>query len=177
MSVIERMDTACKLDLYKFPADTQRCRILLQSESFPSQQLSLTCDGPSGIILDSYEANGEWELLNASCYHTTVENQYSAVVFELTLRRRIASYILRFTLPFVVLSLMSSVVFLIPQGSGEKLTLSCAILLSFTVFLLMVVRQIPTASGSVPLYCEWIYSSKCRNNSAYCGVFRMCQLV
>ena len=60
-------------------------------------------------------------------------------------------YILNIILPCIMLSILQLCVFLAPPPSGEKISLSITMLLSFTVFLLMVSESMPQTSQHAPL--------------------------
>ncbi len=64
-------------------------------------------------------------------------------------------YVLNIILPCVMLSVLQLMVFRVPSPAGEKVSLSITLLLSFTVFLLMVSDNMPQTSTSVPLLGEW----------------------
>ena len=51
----------------------------------------------------------------------------------------------------MMLGFMQLLTFLTPPEAGEKISLSITILLSFTVFVLMISEMMPTTSISVPL--------------------------
>ncbi len=74
--------------------------------------------------------------------------------FKLHLRRRSLFYVLNIVCPCVMLSVLQLMVFRVPSPAGEKVSLSITLLLSFTVFLLMVSDNMPQTSTSVPLLGE-----------------------
>ena len=76
--------------------------------------------------------------------------KYSTVKFHLHLERLPAYYLLNIIIPTVVLALLSAFTFYVPVDSGEKLSLSITILLSFSVFLLMLSESTPQVSQDLP---------------------------
>ena len=54
-------------------------------------------------------------------------------------------------LPCVMLSLLTLLVFRMPPDAGEKVSLSITVLLSFTVFMLMVSDNMPQTSNHIPI--------------------------
>ncbi|XP_013887806.1 neuronal acetylcholine receptor subunit alpha-7 [Austrofundulus limnaeus] len=84
---------------------------------------------------------------------------YPDVTFVVTLRRRTLFYALNLLIPCVLLSSMTLLVFLLPANSGEKISLGITVLLSLTVFMLMVAEIMPATSDSVPLIGQYFAST------------------
>ena len=70
------------------------------------------------------------------------------------LRRKSLFYTVNVIIPCVGISFLSVLVFYLPSDSGEKVSLSISILLSLTVFFLLLAEIIPPTSKSVPLLGE-----------------------
>ncbi len=79
--------------------------------------------------------------------------------FSLELKRKSMFYVLNIILPCVMLSVLQLMVFRVPSAAGEKVSLSITLLLSFTVFLLMVSDNMPQTSTSVPLLGKYLVVS------------------
>ena len=71
---------------------------------------------------------------------------------SIQLKRLPAYYLLNFIIPMIVLALLSTVVFYVPVDSGEKLSISITILLSFSVFLLILSDSTPQVSQDLPFW-------------------------
>ena len=67
------------------------------------------------------------------------------------LQRKIRYSVVNLMLPIILLSLMDLLVFWLPPESGEKVSLGITVMLSFSVFLLVVADQTPRTSDTVPL--------------------------
>lgn len=76
-------------------------------------------------------------------------------MFYITLRRKTLFYTVNLIIPCVGISFLSILVFYLPSDSGEKVSLSISILLSLTVFFLLLVEIIPPTSITVPLLGEY----------------------
>ena len=74
-------------------------------------------------------------------------------------------YILNIILPCIMLSILQLCVFLAPPPSGEKISLSITVLLSFTVFLLIVSESMPQTSLNVPLLGNYTHAITIRDHS------------
>ena len=74
--------------------------------------------------------------------------------FSLALKRKSQYSIINVIVPIVLLSIMDLLVFWLPPESGEKASLGITVLLSFSVFLLVVDERMPRTSDAVPLLSE-----------------------
>ncbi len=65
-------------------------------------------------------------------------------------------YTINILTPCLTMSLLALLVFYLPPDSGEKVSLGITVLLSFSVFLLLVAENVPKTSEFVPLLGESI---------------------
>ena len=87
-------------------------------------------------------------------YHfisSLIKEPYPDIIFTLKLRRKTLFYTVNLIIPCVGISFLSVLVFYLPSDSGEKVSLSISILLSLTVFFLLLAEIIPPTSLAVPL--------------------------
>merc|ERR1712227_632835 len=78
------------------------------------------------------------------------------ITFILTMRRRTLFYTVNLIIPCVGISFLTVLVFYLPADSGEKVTLCISILLSLTVFFLLLAEIIPPTSLAVPLLGKYL---------------------
>uniref|UniRef100_A0A668TJZ5 Uncharacterized protein n=1 Tax=Oreochromis aureus TaxID=47969 RepID=A0A668TJZ5_OREAU len=153
--------STCNVDVRWFPFDIQRCELKFGSWTFDGWLLDIQMKEAD---VSGYMPNGEWDLLevpggrNEVFYECCVE-PYPDVTFVVTLRRRTLFYALNLLIPCVLLSSMTLLVFLLPANSGEKISLGITVLLSLTVFMLMVAEIMPATSDSVPLIGQYFAST------------------
>lgn len=83
-------------------------------------------------------------------------NIISFAVFNITIRRKTLFYTVNLIIPCVGISMLSVLVFYLPSDSGEKISLCISILLSLTVFFLLLVEIIPPTSLTVPLLGKYL---------------------
>ena len=95
--------------------------------------------------------SGEVFLENTVLHYVAVQEPYPDIVFRIYLRRKTLFYVVNLIIPCVGISFLSVLVFYLPSESGEKISLSISILLSLTVFFLLLAEIIPPTSLSVPL--------------------------
>ncbi|KAM9722619.1 neuronal acetylcholine receptor subunit alpha-7-like isoform 2-T2 [Menidia menidia] len=153
--------STCNVDVRWFPFDIQRCELKFGSWTFDGWLLDIQMKEAD---VSGYMPNGEWDLLEVpgdrhEVFYDCCAEPYPDVTFVVTLRRRTLFYALNLLLPCVLLSSMTLLVFLLPANSGEKISLGITVLLSLTVFMLMVAEIMPATSDSVPLIGQYFAST------------------
>ena len=111
------------------------------------------------VNLDLYEENGEFILSNTTIEvkSLTIEgSDIEVVMVSLTLKRRSTFYILNTILPVVFLSILNTLVFLLPEESGEKVSLSVSLLLSYAIFLTLINSYLPENSDTVCFFSVYL---------------------
>ena len=99
---------------------------------------------PFHIGMDVYKKHGEWEvtktisLKNDQFFHSDPGIPFPTVKFILYLRRKPRFYMINVVAPCLLMSILSLLVFYLPPDSGEKVSLGITVLLSFSVFLLLI---------------------------------------
>ncbi|XP_014911747.1 neuronal acetylcholine receptor subunit alpha-7-like isoform X3 [Poecilia latipinna] len=153
--------STCNVDVRWFPFDIQRCELKFGSWTFDGWLLDIQMREAD---VSGYMPNGEWDLMEVpggrnEVFYDCCAEPYPDVTFVVTLRRRTLFYALNLLIPCVLLSSMTLLVFLLPANSGEKISLGITVLLSLTVFMLMVAEKMPAPSGSVPLIGQYFAST------------------
>ncbi|XP_051812785.1 neuronal acetylcholine receptor subunit alpha-7-like isoform X2 [Acanthochromis polyacanthus] len=153
--------STCSVDVRWFPFDIQRCELKFGSWTFDGWLLDIQMKEAD---VSGYMPNGEWDLLEVpggrhEVFYDCCAEPYPDVTFVVTLRRRTLFYALNLLIPCVLLSSMTLLVFLLPANSGEKISLGITVLLSLTVFMLMVAEIMPATSDSVPLIGQYFAST------------------
>ncbi|CAN9506577.1 unnamed protein product [Ophioblennius macclurei] len=149
--------STCSIDVRWFPFDIQRCELKFGSWSYDGWSVDLKM---LEADINDYTANGEWDLVevpgkkNERFYECCTE-PYPDVTFTLVMRRRTLYYGLNLLVPCVLISTLALLVFLLPADSGEKISLGITVLLSLTVFMLLVAEIMPATSDSVPLIAQY----------------------
>ncbi|GAU90630.1 hypothetical protein RvY_03019 [Ramazzottius varieornatus] len=93
--------------------------------------------------LSEYKKSIEWDILEASAQRHTIlyaccPEPYLDLTYTLVIRRKALFYTVNLISPCVVISFLTVFVFYLPCDSGEKVTLCISILLSLTVFFLLL---------------------------------------
>uniref|UniRef100_A0A0R3RH77 Neur_chan_LBD domain-containing protein n=1 Tax=Elaeophora elaphi TaxID=1147741 RepID=A0A0R3RH77_9BILA len=147
----------CKLDVRYFPFDDQLCSLEFGSWIYDQSQLDVQImeryDGKNPFTRDSFIENGEWEIVANRTRKVLRGRQtnFSTVVFELHLRRRVLYFIYNIIAPCFMLSMLTMMQFLLPCESGEKITLGLTVLLAYSVFSFNIAENMPETSEVIPL--------------------------
>lgn len=93
---------------------------------------------------------------NEKYYSCCGDTPFPDIFFNITLRRKTLFYTVNLIIPCVGISCLSVLVFYLPADSGEKMSLCVSILLSLTVFFLLLAEIIPPTSLTVPLLGKYL---------------------
>ncbi|KAG7327255.1 hypothetical protein KOW79_008861 [Hemibagrus wyckioides] len=149
--------STCHIDVRWFPFDVQRCDLKFGSWTYGGWSLDLQMIEAD---ITGYIANGEWDLVEVpgrrnERFYDCCKEPYPDVTFTVVMRRRTLYYGLNLLIPCVLISTLALLVFLLPADSGEKISLGITVLLSLTVFMLLVAEIMPATSDSVPLIAQY----------------------
>jgi nicotinic acetylcholine receptor len=159
--------TSCQLDITMYPFDHQECEMDFVDWTYDGRFVMLL-NGSHEIGMDVFKKHGEWEIVRTKSFET---NQYfdsdpgipfPTVKFVFYLKRKPKFYMINVVAPCILMSVLASLVFYLPPESGEKVSLGITVLLSFSVFLLLIAENVPKTSDCVPLiggtmFCSIIY--------------------
>ena len=146
-------ETYCQVDITYYPLDVQQCRIDLKVWGCPLKGANLVLsDIP---VQNVAEKNGEWEIVAITSDNTDEKGRLGAS-FVLHLKRRTMFYVINMMLPVVFLSLLNFLVFGLPAESGEKMTLSVSVLISYAVFLTLVNDKLPENSEGLCCFSAYL---------------------
>ncbi|TNN39341.1 Neuronal acetylcholine receptor subunit non-alpha-3 [Liparis tanakae] len=150
--------SSCTMDVTFFPFDRQNCSMKFGSWTYDGDMVDL-------VLVDRYVDrsdffdNGEWEILNATGRRGSRRDEvywYPFVTYSFILKRLPLFYTLFLIIPCLGLSFLTVLVFYLPSDEGEKLSLSTSVLVSLTVFLLVIEEIIPSSSKVIPLIGEYL---------------------
>lgn len=106
-----------------------------------------------------YFDNGEWEIVKATGsrgLRTDGSASYPTITYFFIIRRLPLFYTLFLIIPCIGLSVLTILVFYLPSNGGEKISLCTSVLVSLTVFLLVIEEIIPSSSKAIPLIGEYL---------------------
>ncbi|KAK4882974.1 hypothetical protein RN001_006293 [Aquatica leii] len=161
--------SSCEINVQYFPFDEQSCLMKFGSWTYNGYQVDLKhmdqVAGSNivkiGIDLSEFYLSVEWDLLAVPAtrneeYDPCCAEPYSDITFKITMRRKTLFYTVNLIIPCVGITFLTVLVFYLPSDSGEKVTLCVSILISLTVFFLLLAEIIPPTSLAVPLLGKYL---------------------
>ncbi|ESO13039.1 hypothetical protein HELRODRAFT_62259, partial [Helobdella robusta] len=152
-----KTSTLCGLDMTYFPFDTQFCDIHIDSWTYTDSQVQIRRKTKK-LDISSYRYNGIWDLIDTEV-HPYSEYNNSQIKFCMRWKRCPVYHITSILIPCSIMSIITLFVFLLPPDSGEKISLSITVLLSFTVFQISVEEKLPERSDNRPLLAIYILAT------------------
>ncbi|XP_036106089.1 neuronal acetylcholine receptor subunit beta-3 [Molossus molossus] len=150
--------SSCTMDVKFFPFDQQNCSMKFGSWTYDGTMVDLVLINEDVDRREFFD-NGEWEILNAKGTKGNRRDglySYPFITYSFVLRRLPLFYTLFLIIPCLGLSFLTVLVFYLPSDEGEKLSLSTSVLVSLTVFLLVIEEIIPSSSKVIPLIGEYL---------------------
>uniref|UniRef100_A0A673M422 Cholinergic receptor, nicotinic, beta 3b (neuronal) n=1 Tax=Sinocyclocheilus rhinocerous TaxID=307959 RepID=A0A673M422_9TELE len=129
--------SACTMDVTFFPFDRQNCSMKFGSWTYDGNMIDLVATGVKGSRRDSHLS-------------------YPYLTYSFILKRLPLFYTLFLINPCLGLSFLTVLVFYLPSDEGEKVSLSTSVLVSLTVFILVIEEIIPSSSKVIPLIGEYL---------------------
>ncbi|XP_015606191.1 acetylcholine receptor subunit alpha-like isoform X1 [Cephus cinctus] len=161
--------SSCEIDVEYFPFDEQTCVMKFGSWTYDGFQVDLRhideVQGSNvveiGVDLSEFYTSVEWDILEVPAvrnekFYTCCDEPYLDITFNITMRRKTLFYTVNLIIPCMGISFLTVLVFYLPSDSGEKVSLSISILLSLTVFFLLLAEIIPPTSLVVPLLGKFV---------------------
>ncbi|PIK42109.1 putative neuronal acetylcholine receptor subunit alpha-10 [Apostichopus japonicus] len=153
------LKSACEMNPLKFPFDVQTCVLKFGSWSFHGNQLDVVIR-ESEADISVYESSGEWALVSMPArrevtYYPCCPEPYPIVSYDVIIKRSPLFYVMNLMLPCILLSAMILLGFCLPPDAGERITLTITVLLSLTVFQVLVAETLPPTSDVVPYISQY----------------------
>uniref|UniRef100_A0A915PBM8 Nicotinic acetylcholine receptor alpha subunit n=1 Tax=Setaria digitata TaxID=48799 RepID=A0A915PBM8_9BILA len=164
----------CQIDVEWFPFDVQTCEMKFGSWTYGGLEVDLqhrdshierteteTLLGFDGIDLSDYYPSVEWDILGVPGKrhlkrYPCCESPFIDLTYEIRLRRKTLFYIVYLIFPIVSINFLTVLVFYLPSDGGEKISLCLNILISLTIFFLLLVEIIPSTSLVIPLIGKYL---------------------
>ena len=108
----------------------------------------------------------EWDILSVTSRRnrkrqSCCDEESIDITFHMTMRRKVLFHTVNLIIPSVAISFLTVLVFYLPSESREKIALCISILLSLTVFFLLLAEIIPPTSIVVPLIGQYLLFTMC----------------
>ncbi|XP_075950124.1 5-hydroxytryptamine receptor 3A-like [Anarhichas minor] len=160
--------STCKMDVHKFPFDTQRCSISVGSAIHCIEEIRLLPSSNSSratkFSRDVMKTQGEWDFLHLTVtrYNFTLDDRvWETLAYNFTMKRRPLLHVTNFMLPILFFLILDLASFFIADHRGEKLGFKVTVLLAISVLLLILNDILPSMSNKTPLiatYCIVIFA-------------------
>ncbi len=152
--------SSCSIDVTFFPFDQQNCKMKFGSWTYDKAKIDLERI-ENTVDLKDYWESGEWAIINAIGTYNTKKYDccheiYPDITYFFIIRRLPLFYTINLIIPCLLISCLTVLVFYLPSDCGEKITLCISVLLSLTVFLLLITEIIPSTSLVIPLIGEYL---------------------
>uniref|UniRef100_A0A8C4S224 Cholinergic receptor, nicotinic, alpha 4a n=1 Tax=Erpetoichthys calabaricus TaxID=27687 RepID=A0A8C4S224_ERPCA len=152
--------SSCSIDVTFFPFDQQNCTMKFGSWTYDKAKIDLVSMANHVDQMDYWES-GEWVIINAVGRYNIKKYEccteiYPDITYYFIIRRLPLFYTINLIIPCLLISCLTVLVFYLPSECGEKITLCISVLLSLTVFLLLITEIIPSTSLVIPLIGEYL---------------------
>ncbi|XP_077992577.1 neuronal acetylcholine receptor subunit beta-2-like [Glandiceps talaboti] len=150
----------CKMDVWNFPFDKQSCSVSFGPWLHNASEIRVMGTGDSSF----FEGDTEWQLWDLETRNTNDTVQYypdypyedfSKVIYKLYLNRLPTYYVFYLITPCSLISATTILSFFLPVESGEKVGLGITVLLSLTVYLLLLAETLPPMKNNVPILGQY----------------------
>ena len=146
-SYIVRIKSSCSMGLRYFPFDRQNCTLTFTQLRHTSQQLNIT--NSYEMELDYFSESSSYRIIEPEL-ETWTEVRFNGeeplvtfIHYNIVFQRRPLSYLLNLVLPCSLTTFVALLSFCLPPDSGEKVGLGVTVLLSLSVFLIIVSENLP----------------------------------
>ncbi|XP_031561605.1 neuronal acetylcholine receptor subunit alpha-3-like [Actinia tenebrosa] len=152
------LTTACSVDILNFPFDSQKCLLEFGSWTYNGLKIDIQLHQDK-VDLSDYKSNKEWHLEDAPAERIVIKylccpEPYPTLKFYLLIKRRAMFYIFNLIIPCGMITLLSFFSFILPPNSGERVSFVITVMLSLSVYMLLVTEKMPQAAET-PLASEF----------------------
>ncbi|XP_039357521.1 5-hydroxytryptamine receptor 3A-like [Mauremys reevesii] len=148
----------CNLKMHKFPFDTQTCNISLFSFSHPVRDLKLQSNQTTEEVNKNSKlyhlTDGEWKFTNINIIPHTLEDEeeiFTAVSYEISMKRRPILYVLNLIFPSCALYLLDMTILFSSSSYENKISFQLSLIIGESVLALILKDIIPTSSDDPPI--------------------------
>lgn len=139
------METSCGANMFYFPADYHMCMINVYAES---EYITYKNDEGNDILQRTIkwsEPSSEWDVINVTKRIRSYE-RFSDISYFFHIQRKPLFVCITLVMPIVLVSFINTFVFVLPIESGERISFSVTLFLTFVIVMEMVGGSLPASS-------------------------------
>ncbi|XP_062577046.1 acetylcholine receptor subunit alpha-like 2 [Saccostrea cucullata] len=145
----------CQFNVAYFPFDHQVCSMKFGSWIYTGKNVDLE-RMKNEVDISSFRNHNEWDVIDTvavrhNIYYGCCTDPYPDITFHIHIRRKPLFYVITIIFPCFLINILTFMGFVLPPFAPEKISLQITVLLSTTVFLLLVQDKFPSASENFPL--------------------------
>ncbi|XP_052090793.1 acetylcholine receptor subunit beta-type acr-3-like [Mytilus californianus] len=149
-------ETSCEINIVYFPFDEQTCNLTFIIWSHSVNEIII-----KGKYVEKYlfSENSLWSVDNSHMFEDAdyVDgSNYSTITLTFHMTRKANFYFWSIIFPLVSLSVLQTIVFLVPARSGEKLSFAFTLFLTYIMFLILMTSMLPENSEHLSILCIYI---------------------
>ncbi|VDH99089.1 Hypothetical predicted protein [Mytilus galloprovincialis] len=146
--------TSCKITMSHYPFDTHTCQLQFTPLGYLEDQVKLE-NSTSAIELTYFAENVQWWIDQTSISMSTI-NGASYLTFNLQISRRPGNVLINYALPVLILCILSSLSYMMPAESGERIAYSVVTFLSLVIYITMIADNIPRSSSPITIFSIYL---------------------
>uniref|UniRef100_A0A0N4ZHX7 Neur_chan_LBD domain-containing protein n=1 Tax=Parastrongyloides trichosuri TaxID=131310 RepID=A0A0N4ZHX7_PARTI len=171
----------CPIDVTWFPYDSQKCNMKFGAWSYtgfyvdlrqlPREDVTILKDKEGGDVeflergmdLSFFYKSAEWDLLSLTSERHSVlyasccgPEKYVDITYNFELRRKTLFFTCNLIVPCFLISMLTTFVFYLPD---HKITFSISILVTLTVFFLVLIDIMPPTSLVIPMFGRYLITT------------------
>ena len=139
------METSCGANMFYFPADYHMCMIDVHPELEDITFKKHEGYDISQRTIKWFEPSSEWEIINVTTRDMSYEG-YSDIKIFFHIQRKPLFVCITLIMPIVLVSLINMFVFVLLIESGERISFSVTLFLTFVIVMEMVAGSLPASS-------------------------------
>ncbi|CAI9741029.1 neuronal acetylcholine receptor subunit alpha-6-like [Octopus vulgaris] len=151
--------THCRIKVSHFPFDTQVCEIVFSTLADIENRVCINVHPENAYNMSHFSIHDGWRLLKVEAkMNEKVSSDVCAskIYFFFTIQRNYLYYMLVVISPLLLMYFCTTLVFLIPVDSGEKISFSNVLILSFAVFMNSFSSILPHSAGQVSILAVFV---------------------
>lgn len=144
-----KIKVRCIFHTHYFPFDSATCLVIMGSWTYSSAHMNLSLTYPE-VALGDYRHTPRWKLVNATLErqaktYPCCKDVYYSITFKNEFARISYDFVLALLVPSYILSVLTILLFMLPNYGSEKITFAILLFCAFFVILLYTNSVLPAA--------------------------------